>query len=78
MLTPLADRRARREYRPPPRDNNFVMYSHELKGCDELPQRAKYARSAGVLSREKLLPQQASPRVLMGHFIWSKSFTGKK
>lgn len=37
MLTPLADRRARREYRPPPRDNNFVMYSHELKGCDEMP-----------------------------------------
>ena len=37
VLTPLADRRARREYRPPPRENNFVMYSHELKGCDEMP-----------------------------------------
>lgn len=37
VLTPLHVRRERREWRPPKAANEFVMFDHETKKCDELP-----------------------------------------
>eukprot|EP01046_Picozoa_sp_COSAG06_P033209 COSAG06_NODE_3373_length_5435_cov_1.793478_3_plen_432_part_00 len=37
ILTPLHVRRERREWRPPKAHNEYVMFDHEKKQCDELP-----------------------------------------
>ena len=37
VLTPLQVRRELRNWRPPKAENEFVMFDHETKQCDELP-----------------------------------------
>ena len=37
ILTPLHVRRERREFRPQKAHNEYVMFDHETKECDELP-----------------------------------------
>eukprot|EP01043_Picozoa_sp_COSAG02_P087623 COSAG02_NODE_24865_length_675_cov_1.385417_1_plen_133_part_10 len=75
ILTPLHVRRERREYRPPKAHNEYVMFDHEKKECDELPAIhpcfTYEVRPARTSHRARCLPRprcsSLSPRWLRAH-----------